>query len=128
MTQLSGKYSEIELAKSDSARDADDRGAPHSAKLNSREWDETVQNLAVIFGTAKNSTTRTEVFSSAALLGRDTPASTAITQIKTGLLSPLREAQTHYYVTAVLSKTAAVVASHKRKPNRGTTDNSVRSL
>src|SRR6266542_4290068 len=106
MTQLSGKYSEIELAKSDSARDADDRGAPHSAKLNSREWDETVQNLAVIFGTAKNSTTRTEVFSSAALLGRDTPASTAITQIKTGLLSPLREAQTHYYVTAVLSKTA----------------------
>src|SRR6266542_279896 len=29
MTQLSGKYSEIELAKSDSARDADDRGAPH---------------------------------------------------------------------------------------------------
>src|SRR6266498_1517717 len=105
MTQLSGKYSEIELAKSDSARDADDRGAPHSAKLNSREWDETVQNLAVIFGTAKNSTTRTEVLSSAALLGRDTPASTAITQIKTGLLSPLREDQTHYYVTAVLSKT-----------------------
>jgi hypothetical protein len=37
MTQLSGKYSEIELAKSDSARDADDRGTPHSAKLNSRE-------------------------------------------------------------------------------------------
>ncbi len=105
MTQLSGKYSEIELAKSDSARNADDREAPHSAKLNSREWDETLQNLALMFGTVKNSTTRTEVLSSAARLGRDTPASTAITQIKTGVLSPLREDEAHYYATAVLSKT-----------------------
>src|SRR6266481_1128218 len=75
MTQLSGKYSEIELTKSDAARDADDPGAPHSVKLNSRGWDKTVQNLAVIFGAAKNSTTRTEVLSSAARLAGNTPAS-----------------------------------------------------
>jgi N-acetylneuraminic acid mutarotase len=105
MTQLIGKYSEIELAKSDSARDADDPGAPHSVKLNSRGWDETVQKLAAIFGTAKNSTTRTDALSSAARLADSMPVTTLITQIKTGLLSPLREDETHYYVTAVLSKT-----------------------
>src|SRR5437667_5367973 len=37
MKQLSGKYSEIELVKSDTPRDADDGSAPHSVKLNSRE-------------------------------------------------------------------------------------------
>jgi N-acetylneuraminic acid mutarotase len=105
MKQLSGKYSEIELAKSDSTHDADDRRAPDSVKLDSREWDETVQKLAVMFGTARNSTTRTEVLSSAAQLAGNTPASTAMTQIKTGLLSPLREDEVHYYATAVLSKT-----------------------
>ena len=105
MKQLSGKYRETELAKSDAARDADDPGAPQSVKLNSREWDETVQKLAAIFGTAKNSTTRTDLLNSAARLAGSMPVTTLITQIKTGLLSPLREDETHYYVTAVLSKT-----------------------
>ena len=54
MKQTSGKSSEIELVKSDTARDADDRGAPHSIKLNSHQWDETVRKLAVIFGHAKD--------------------------------------------------------------------------
>jgi N-acetylneuraminic acid mutarotase len=106
MKQLSGKYSEIELAKRDIARDADDRGAPDSVKLNNREWDETVQKLALTFGIAKNSTARTEALSSAARSASNTPASTVITQIKTGLLSPLRDEETHYYARAVLSKSA----------------------
>ena len=41
----SGTYSEIELIKSDSS----DTGQEHDAKtirLNSREWDENLQNLA----------------------------------------------------------------------------------
>jgi hypothetical protein len=48
MKQLSGKSSEIELVKSDSTRDKDNRTAEHVVKLNSHEWDETVQNLTAI--------------------------------------------------------------------------------
>jgi hypothetical protein len=105
MKQTSGKYNEIELVKSDTARDADDPGPSHSVKLSSREWDETVRKLAVIFGTAKNGTTGREALRSVGRLAGDTPAITAITQTNSGGLSPLREEETRYYVTAVLSKT-----------------------
>src|SRR5207253_11182377 len=40
MKQTTGKYSEIELVRSDSAQDEDNRGAESSVKMNSREWDE----------------------------------------------------------------------------------------
>src|ERR1700681_2551409 len=48
MKQTSGKYSEIELVKSDSTQGEDNRDAGHSVKLNSREWDEAVRKLATI--------------------------------------------------------------------------------
>jgi hypothetical protein len=54
MKQLSGKYSEIGFVKSDSTHQKADRRAEHSVKLNSREWDETVQKLAAMFGGANN--------------------------------------------------------------------------
>src|SRR6266404_4198930 len=54
MKQTSGKYSEIELVKSDSAQDEENRGAEPSVKMNGREWDENVQKLAAMFGGAKN--------------------------------------------------------------------------
>ena len=90
MKQLSGKYSVIEFVKSDSAQDDESRVAEPGLKLNSREWDENVQKLVAIFGSAKNGSAR----SSAA----PTP------QIKTGVLSPLQEDEGRYYAAAVLKK------------------------
>jgi len=58
MNQTSGKYREIELVRSGSAKQEANRGAEHSLKLNSREWDETVQRLAVMFGGGTNGSTR----------------------------------------------------------------------
>ena len=53
MKQLSGKYSEIELVRSDSVRHERYRSAwSIGVKLNSREWDETVQKLAASFNSA----------------------------------------------------------------------------
>src|SRR6478735_6098840 len=46
MKQLSGKYSEIEFAKSDSSEGAINRDTEHAVKLDSREWDQNVQTLA----------------------------------------------------------------------------------
>src|SRR4029077_9714936 len=54
MKQTSGKYSEIELVRSDSAKDEESRGAETSVKMNSPDWDENVQKLAAMFGDAKN--------------------------------------------------------------------------
>jgi hypothetical protein len=67
MKQLSGQYSEIEFVRNDSGEIVGQahrlpkkcaRGAPalqrqdskHGVKLNSAEWDETVQRLVAIFG------------------------------------------------------------------------------
>jgi N-acetylneuraminic acid mutarotase len=80
MRQTSGKYSEIELVKSDSVQDQDSRRTEPDLKLNSHDWDENVQKLAAMFG--------------------DAPA----TQIKTGVVSSLQEDEDRYYATAVLKK------------------------
>src|SRR5207247_1488928 len=48
MKQLGGTYSEIELIKSNSGDISQQRDAT-SVKLNSREWDETLQKLAATF-------------------------------------------------------------------------------
>jgi len=116
MKQTSGKYSEIELVKSDTPRDADDGSAPHSVKLNSREWDETVQKFALTFGDAKHERAVAGGVSSAQTT-RLVPQE-LLAQIKTGVVSPLREEETRYYATVVLSRTAdriklATVAWHK---------------
>ena len=80
MKQTSGKYSEIELVRSDSAQDEQNRGAEPGLKMNSPEWDENVQKLAAMFGGAPTA------------------------QIKTGVLSPLQEDEGRYYATAVVKK------------------------
>src|SRR2546423_1461059 len=54
LKQLSGKYSEIRLAKSGNSRDLSKLVAAHSIKLNSREWDETVQELRSAFGVQRH--------------------------------------------------------------------------
>src|SRR5205807_5593929 len=45
MKQTSGKYSEIELVRSDSAQDEEKRSAETGLKMNGPEWDENVQKL-----------------------------------------------------------------------------------
>src|SRR6266567_831433 len=80
MKQTSGKYSEIELIRSDSAQDEENRGAEISVRMNSDEWDENVHKLAAMFGGAP------------------------ITQIKTGVSSSLQEAEGRYYATAIVKK------------------------
>jgi N-acetylneuraminic acid mutarotase len=85
MKQLSGKYTEIDLIKTHDPSQELSRGSERRVKLNGRKWDETVQKLAVIFGTARS-------------------RGAQIAQIKTGVLSPLQEDETRYYATAVLQK------------------------
>ena len=91
MKQTSGKYSEIELVRSDSAQDEVSRAAEPGLKLNGREWDENMQQLAAMFDGGQN--------------GKAQLLSTPMTQIKTGVLSPLREDEGRYYATAVVMKT-----------------------
>ena len=55
MKQLSGDYSEIELIRSDSRHGQNSSAVGHGLQLNSREWDETVQKLAVMFGDSPSS-------------------------------------------------------------------------
>ena len=118
MKQTSGKYSEIELVRSDSARHEENRGPEHSVKLTIREWDETVQKLAALFGGGANTgRTRTGVLSRAVAAGvpgssvasreDGSPGKAApLTQIKPGVLRPLQEDEGRYYATAVIEKTA----------------------
>src|SRR5437762_11089277 len=98
--QTSGMYTEMEWIKSDSTQDQDKggsaspeddakangqrRGAEDGVTLNSREWNENVQKLAKDLG--------------------DTKASDPSAKIKTGVLSPLREDEGHYYAVAVTNK------------------------
>jgi hypothetical protein len=49
MRQLSGKYSEIELVKSDCSKAEPNHGAGSSVRLDSEGWDETIQKLAAVF-------------------------------------------------------------------------------
>src|SRR5881409_402556 len=100
MKQTSGMYTEMEWIKSDSTPDQDKggsaspeddakanaqrRGAEDGITLNSREWNENVQKLAKDLG--------------------DTKASDPSAKIKTGVLSPLREDEGHYYAVAVTNK------------------------
>src|SRR5437588_2966870 len=90
MNQLSGRYSEVELIKSDNAEGGDNGDSERSVKLNAGEWNETVQRLAT-------------AFSSGAVATGVPPAK--VTHIKTGILSRLQEDETRYYVIAVIAAT-----------------------
>ncbi len=85
MKHISGTYSEIEFVRSDSSREEASRGAEHDVKLNSHEWDETVQKLAAIF------------YNRGA-------ASQTYEAIPIGVSSRLQEDETCYYATAVIAK------------------------
>ena len=104
MKQLSGTYSEIELVKSDSAHGATNHDAEHVVKLNSREWEQIVQKLAATFG--DSNVAAGVPGSSVASEGAGSPVKGAtITQIRTGVFSPLREEESRYYATTVIAIT-----------------------
>jgi N-acetylneuraminic acid mutarotase len=99
--QLSGKYSEIELVKGDGAHEAATRSPEHGVKLNSREWDETVQRLAATFG-VRSRESGIAAFESADMSAHSKNA--AYESIPVGKLSSLQEDETSYYATAVMEK------------------------
>jgi N-acetylneuraminic acid mutarotase len=102
MKQLSGKYSEIELLKSDSAGPEATPSAERGTKLNNREWNETMQKLATMF-TGCDSKLQTSRGATAGVV----PAKGAlITQVKTGVVSSLQEDERRFYGTAVIEKAA----------------------
>jgi N-acetylneuraminic acid mutarotase len=116
MKQTSGMYTEMEWIKGDSTPDQDKGGSARNAfgddgkanrqsrdteygiTLNSREWNENVQKLAKEFGNTKVGRARPP--GAPGRLGTDASA-----QIKTGVLSPLREDEGRYYATVVVKKT-----------------------
>jgi hypothetical protein len=105
MKQLSGKYSEIELIRSNSADDANPDGGERGPKLNGREWDETVQKLATILksGTDRMNAQRC----SHAVSNPVEPENTATKLYETipvGKVSTLQEDKVRYYATAVIGK------------------------
>jgi N-acetylneuraminic acid mutarotase len=126
MKETSGAYRENEIARSDSTHEESQRGLERDVKLNSREWDETVQKLAAIFGQPRateafgmqrsrlvgnfesadmsvhSKTSTSGDFQSAAY--RSASVAEAYEKIPIGKLSPLQEDETSYYATAVIEK------------------------
>ncbi len=87
MKQTSGMYTETEWIKSDPAKDGSastDTKNGEAVKMNGSERQESIEKLAEEFGNTKT---------------RD-----AWAQIRTGVLSPLREDEAYYYAVAVMKK------------------------
>src|SRR5438094_71137 len=85
MKQTSGKYSEIELARSDNPGEKATRDSAHTVKLKSFEWGQTMHKLAATFH-------------------HRGAASQISDAVPIGVLSPLQEEETSYYATAVIAK------------------------
>ena len=84
MKQLTGKYGELELVKSDNSARPD-------LKLSSREWEQTVQEIAAMFSKIKSESSQSQV------AGYQT--------LPVDKLSSLQEDGIHYYAVAVVEKT-----------------------
>jgi N-acetylneuraminic acid mutarotase len=113
MKQTSGKYSEVEYVKSDSSHQEGNLWLRHDVKLNSREWNETVQQLAANF--AKASAVKAADFGVrrdlAAFQSADMSAHSKSTAgenyeiLPVGRVSPLQEDTERYYAVTIISKT-----------------------
>jgi N-acetylneuraminic acid mutarotase len=105
MKQLSGKYSEIEFVKSDGARNETNRNAEHSVKLNSSEWDEIVQKLAVTFNKSESQSSNGRDGSVSRPSRSARPAIPPYQTLSVRKLSSLQENESRYYLMAVIKKT-----------------------
>ena len=105
MKHLSGAYSEIESIRSDSRHGQNSSAVGHGLQLNSRQWDETAQKLAVMFNVAPSQSGNGRD----GLPGRPSlsahSAMAPYQSLPRGKLSALQEDETRYYATAVIEKT-----------------------
>ena len=106
MKQLGGTYSEIEFIKSDSGDMSQQRDAS-SVKLNSREWDETLQKIAATFRRAGSYQTngRNGPPGRLPLPARSAYATVDYETIPLNELSTLQEDERRYYATTVIERT-----------------------
>jgi len=107
MRKTSGRYTEIELIRQESAHEKSNP-ARHSMKLNNHAWDDTVQKLVGMF--SDQPVAAGVSFAKGPPVAKDSKAPSAtneklMTQLTTGKVSPLQEDETSYYATAILSKT-----------------------
>jgi hypothetical protein len=105
MKQLSGKYSETEFVRSDGARNETNRNAERSVKLNSSEWNEIVQKLAVTFNKSESQQSNGRDGSLSRPSRSAGPAIASYQSLPIRKLSSLHEDESRYYVTEILSKT-----------------------
>jgi hypothetical protein len=106
MKELSGKYSETEFMKSDSPREGAHHSPEHGVKLTSREWEETVQELATTFDAPHSVRPVTPNYQVSALRSvHSTNATAKHETLPIGKLSPLQEDEACYYARAVIEKT-----------------------
>src|SRR4029077_16102328 len=108
------------------ANEAANRVEGHALRLNSREWDETMQKLASMFNhpsAPQGFGVRRDVasFESADMSAHSKNAAAGDCEtIPLGEISPLRDDETSYYATAVVEKTKdrlrlATVTWHKER-------------
>src|SRR5437870_2110444 len=108
MKQLSGKYTEIELIRQESAH-GKNTPARRSMKLNNHEWDDTVQKLVGMFSDQPVAAGVLPAKGSPMAEGpkaRGAANDKLMTHLTTGTVSPLQEDETRYYATAMVNKSA----------------------
>jgi N-acetylneuraminic acid mutarotase len=109
MKQSSGTYSEVEWIKSDAEfkggsivgqpHRLPNQDAPDAIQMSGSEWEESVARLAAQFERGDSVAAGVPPAQPTRL-----PPQKLIAQIKTGILSPLQEDDSHYYALAVMKK------------------------
>src|SRR5437773_294848 len=105
MKQLSGKYTEIELAKNAAAYNRANRGSKHIVLLSSQDWDATLQRLASIFDVATGQLTNGRDRAQGRRSRSIHPAIPHSETLPIGKLSSFQEDENCFYAVAVIEKT-----------------------
>jgi N-acetylneuraminic acid mutarotase len=107
MKQLSGKYSEIELVRSDNSQRKTNRGVGHAMELNNNEWNEAVEKLTVTFSKSESQllNSRDPVIAGGRPSRSARPVVALYQALPVGKPGQLQEDESRYYVTAVIKKT-----------------------
>jgi N-acetylneuraminic acid mutarotase len=105
MRETNRKYSETEFVRSDGGPNENNLNAEHSVKLNSREWDEIVQKLAVTFSKSEIQPSNGRDGSLSPPSRSARPVVAPYPTLPVGKLSSLQQDEERYYATVVLSKT-----------------------
>lgn len=103
--QVTGRYSESELVRNDSAHGKKNHHVGHDVKLTSREWDETVQRLVATFSQPGSRLLSGKSASPSRPLVQTRPTVASYEALPTKELSSLQEDETCYHATAVMEKT-----------------------